>query len=131
MTRERYINAWEDAKYPPGERLSLQIAFENAKKSTVVMPELENYKDEPLMQLLIRLCFELQRLAGPDDAWFLPTHKGPELFKISFQWLAVLLNRIEGKIIKKTKQYDKEKNKCNRYIYIGPSIDIINKEVAI
>lgn len=65
MTRARFINAWEDAKYPPGEGLSLQIAWENAQKLKISMDELENYKNEPKMQMLIKLCFELQRLAGP------------------------------------------------------------------
>ena len=104
LTRARFINAWEDAKYPPGEGLSLQIAWENAQKSKICMVELENYKNEPKIQLLIKLCFELQRLAGPEDEWFIPTHKGPNLLGITYQWLAVLLNRLDGKIIKKTKK---------------------------
>jgi hypothetical protein len=79
------------------------------------------------MQLLIKLCFELQRLAGPDDEWFIPTHKGSRLFGVSYQWLAVLLNRLEGKIIKKTKKYTAN-IKCSRYIFIGPSKTLLWKE---
>lgn len=129
MTQARFINAWEDAKYPPGEGLSLQIAWENAQKSKICMVELEDYRNEPIMQLLIKLCFELQRLAGPDDEWFIPTHKGSRLFGISYQWLAVLLNRLEEKIIKKTKKYTANK-KCSRYIFIGPSAALLWKGTA-
>lgn len=125
MTRERFINAWEDAKYPPGEGKSLDIAWENAQNSTISMPELKDYKGDKIMEKLIRLCFALQELTGPDDEWFLPTNKGPELFHVSHAWLATLLNHLEGKIIKKTRGHTKVK--CARYIYIGPSVTLLRK----
>ena len=90
--------------------------------------ELEDYRNDPIMQLLIKLCFELQRLAGPGGEWFIPTHKGSRLFGVSYQWLAVLLNSLDGKIIKKTKKYTG--NKCSRYIFIGPSTALLGKKTT-
>lgn len=129
MTRLRFANAWEDAKYPPGEGKSLDIAWENAKNSTIPMVELEDFRAEPLMQMVIRLCFELQKLAGPDDAWFLPTHRGGNLLGISYQWLATLLNELRRrKIIKKTKEHTE--TRCRRYKYIGLSASLLRKQTA-
>jgi hypothetical protein len=129
MTRIRFADAWEDAKYPSGEGKSLDMAWENAQNSTVPMPELQDYKDEPLIQKVIRLCFALQELAGPDDEWFLPTNKGPKLFHVSHSWLATLLNHLETrKIIKKTRKHTQ--SRCTRYRYTGPSAQILRKQTA-
>ncbi|MHC4133144.1 MAG: bifunctional DNA primase/polymerase [Planctomycetota bacterium] len=122
MTRIRFKNAWEDAKYPPGEGKSLQIAVEEAFNSKMPMPELQEYKGDKTMEKLIRLCFALQKLAGDDD-WFMPTNKAPELFGISHSWLAIMLNSIEGEIIKKTKVHTRQR--CTRYRFIGPSIKLL------
>lgn len=124
MTQERFKNAWEDAKYPPGDGKSLEIAKEAAFNSKMPMAELEPYKKEEIMQNIIRLCFELQRLAGPNDDWFIPTNKAQELFGISHSWLATLLKTLcKKKIIKKTKKHTRLK--CTRYKYIGPSMSLL------
>jgi hypothetical protein len=129
MTRERFRNAWADAKYPPGEGKSLEIAWENAQKSTLPMVELGAYQGDEVMQKLIRLCFELQRLAGLDEEWFLPTHKAPKLFGFSYSWLAILLKELcKSNIIKRTKRYTA--NRCNRYKFIGPSMAILGAPTA-
>jgi hypothetical protein len=122
MTQERFRNAWRDAKYPPGDGESLKIAFENAKRADYPMPELEPFADDETMTLMVRLCFELQRLAGPGGEWFVPTHKGPELFGVSHAWVATLLDTLEGRrIIRKTQSHTARR--CRRYVYTGPSID--------
>ncbi|MHC4418929.1 MAG: bifunctional DNA primase/polymerase [Planctomycetota bacterium] len=124
MTRARFANAWQDAKYPPGEGLSLQIAWKAALKSTMSMPELEQYGDDRIMERLIRLCLELQRLAGPDDEWFVPTHEGGKLLGISHSWVSVLLKDVESrKIIKETRHYTGRR--CTRYVYTGPSLGLL------
>ena len=89
------------------------------------MTELEEFKDDEVMEKIIRLSFSLQKLAGPDGEWFIPTNKGQELLGISHSWLAVMLGGLEGKIIKKTKKHTKLK--CARYKYIGPSIALLRK----
>jgi hypothetical protein len=118
MTQERFRNAWEVAKYPPGEGKSLQIAWENAQKSKAHIPELKKYEDDEYVCNVIRLCFELQKMAGPDAEWFLPTNKARELFGISHSWLATLLKSLvrEG-VIKQVKQYTR--TRCTRYVYLG------------
>jgi hypothetical protein len=124
MTRARFKNAWEDAKYPPGEGMSLEIAREAAFSSTEPMPELEPYTDEEVYQKVIRLGFELQRLAGVDDVWFIPTNKAKELFGVSHSWLAMILNDLQKrKIIKLTRKHTK--TKCARYKYIGQSAALL------
>ena len=129
MTLIRFTNAWEDAKYPPGEGKSLEIAWDNAQKSTQPMVELGQFPDDEIMEKLVRLCFELQVLAGPDDVWFVPTNKGPELLKISHSWLATLLQDLcKRKIIKKTRRHTAQK--CTRYRFIGPSINSLKKQVV-
>lgn len=129
LTRLRFLNAWEDAKYPPGQGESLKIAWANAQKSKHLIPELKQYEGDDTMERLIRLCFELQKLAGPDGEWFLPTNKGQELFGISHSWLATLLKGLESdKIIRKTKQHTKLK--CSRYVFTGPSAKMLKKESA-
>jgi hypothetical protein len=129
MTRIRFTDAWEDAKYPPGEGKSLDIAWENAQNSTMAMPELQDYKDDPLIQMVIRLCFALQELAGANDDWFLPTNRGPKLLGISHSWLATLLNHLHARrIIKKTRGHTK--TRCARYRYVGPSAKFLRKQTA-
>lgn len=121
MTQERFKNSWEDAKYPVGEGKSLEIAKEEAFNSTMLMPELEEFKGEKVIEKIIRLSFSLQKLAGPDDEWFIPTNKAQELFGISHSWLAIMLKMLcDKKITKKTK--DHTNFKCTRYKFIGPSI---------
>jgi len=130
MTRERFRNAWRDAKYPPGKGDSLKIALENAKRADFPMPELEQFDGDATMTLLIRLCFELQRLAGPEGEWFVPTHKGPELFNLSHSWVGTLLDTLEGRgIIRKTRPHTAYK--CKRYVYTGPSIELLTGAVAV
>ncbi|MBN2127952.1 MAG: bifunctional DNA primase/polymerase [Sedimentisphaerales bacterium] len=129
MTRARFLDAWKDAKYPPGEGKSLEIAWANAQKADSPMPELEVYKEDEVMQKLVRLCFELQRLAGPDEEWFIPTQKAPELFGFSHAWLAVLLKTLAANgIIRKTKEHTR--GKCSRYVYTGPSVKLLREEAA-
>ena len=129
MTQIRFAEAWEDAKYPPGEGKSLQIAWENAQKSKLSMVELEQFENDEVMEKLIRLCFELQVLAGADDVWFIPTNKAPELFNISHSWLAELLKGLcRMKIIKKTREHTAFR--CSRYKFIGPSLKSILKQTA-
>jgi len=129
MTRARFLDAWKDAKYPPGEGKSLEIAWANAQKADFSMLELERYQDDEPMQALIRLCFELQRMAGPDEEWFIPTRKAPDLFGFSHAWLAVLLNTLEGDgIIRKTKRHTA--HRCSRYVYTGPSMKLLRDEAA-
>ena len=129
MTRIRFTDAWEDAKYPPGEGKSLQIAWENAQKSTKPMIELELFKSDEVMKKLIRLCFELQILAGPDDVWFVPTHKAPDLFGLTHAWLATLLKELSKRnIIKKTQRHTG--NRCARYKFIGPSMATLREQTA-
>ena len=89
------------------------------------MPELEKFKNYKIMEQLIRLCFELQKFAEPDDCWFIPTNKAQELFGITPQWLARLLKKLcRENIIKLVKKHTK--HRCTRYIYIGPSIKLFN-----
>ncbi|MFC1739245.1 bifunctional DNA primase/polymerase [Planctomycetota bacterium] len=127
MTQERFKNAWEDAKYPPGNGMSLEIAKEAAFSSAEPMAELKDYEGEKVIEKIIRLCFELQRLAGPDDVWFLPTNKAYELFGISHSWLSTLLNKLcNDTIIKKMKKHTK--HRCTRYKYIGPSIAFLQQK---
>jgi hypothetical protein len=126
MTQARFKNAWGDVKYPVGEAKSLEIAVEDALNSKTPMPELEEFKGDEVMEKIIRLCFSLQKLAGPDDNWFIPTNKAPELFGITHSWLAIMLGRLEGKIINKTKKHTKFK--CSRYRFIGPSMALLRKD---
>jgi len=129
MTKIRFAEAWEDAKYPPGEGKSLQIAWENALKSTKPMVELEQIEGDEVMEKLIRLCFELQVLAGPDDEWFIPTNKARELFNFSHSWLGILLKELcKREVIKKTREYTAVR--CSRYKFIGPSLKSILKQTA-
>lgn len=129
MTQARFKNAWEDARFPPGEGESLNIAKEAAFKSTEPMAELELYEGDEIAKKVIRLCFELQRLAGPDGEWFIPTNKAEELFGVSHSWLAMILKHLDGTIIKKTKKHTR--NRCTRYIFIGPSIKLLQKSPLI
>lgn len=127
MTRSRFVNAWEDAKYPPGEGKSLEIAWKNAQKSTRPMVELDQFKGDEIMEKLVRLCFELQVLAGPDDVWFLPTNKALDLFNFTATWLAILLKDLcKRKIIKKTQSHTA--TKCARYKFIGPSMVTLQEQ---
>jgi hypothetical protein len=129
MTRSRFANAWEDAKYPPGDGKSLKIAWENAQKSTRPMAELKQFEGEEVMEKLIRLCFELQVLAGPDGVWFIPTRKAPELFDISHSWLGIMLKELcKMKVIEMTKRHTAQK--CTRYRFIGPSMAVLQEQTA-
>jgi len=123
MTQARFKNAWDEVKYPVGEGNSLEIAKEAAFSSTELMPEFELYEGDETMHKLIRLCFELQRLAGLDD-WFIPTRKGKDLFGLSHSWLGTLLEDLQAKkFIKKTKVHTRYK--CARYKYIGQSVALL------
>lgn len=129
ITQIRFANAWEDAKYPPGKGKSLEIAWENAQISTLPMVELEQFEGDEVMEKLIRLCFELQVLAGPEDVWFVPTNKAPDLFGFTHSWLAILLKKLcKRKIIKKKREYTAVK--CSRYQFIGPSLKNILKQTV-
>ncbi|HIJ72227.1 MAG TPA: bifunctional DNA primase/polymerase [Planctomycetes bacterium] len=120
LKKARFDNAWRDAKHPVGKGVSLMVAWRQAQKSTLQMQEFEWFHNDELVKRVIRLCFELQKLAGPNDVWFLPTNKAPELFGISHSWLAVLLQELAAReVIEKVKEHTRQK--CARYIYIGPS----------
>lgn len=126
ITRSRFMNVLDEAKYPPGEGESLNIAKEAAFKSTEPMEELEAFRGDKFAEKLVRLCFELQRLARVGEEWFVPTDKGPELFGISKQTLATALRCLDGNIIKKTRKHTAKR--CARYIFIGPSIRLLKPD---
>ena len=77
------------------------------------------------------VCLYLQALAGPDDVWFVPTNKGPELFDLSHTWVAILLKTLRtDKIILPTQQYTEKR--CTRHRFIGPSMELVkNNEISI
>ena len=131
MTRERFKDAWKDAQYPPGEGKSLEVAAQAAFSSELVLPEFQQYAGDEVMRKLILLCLHLQALAGPDDVWFVPTNKGPELFDMSHTWVAILLKTLRtDKIILPTQQYTAKK--CTRHRFIGPSMELVkNNEISI
>ena len=129
MTLARFENGWRDAKFPPGEGKSLEIAAQAAFSSELVLPEFQGYSGDEIMRKLILLCLHLQLLAGPEGVWFVSTNKGPELFGVSHSWLATLLNTLNAdKIIYPTKKYTT--SRCTRYRFIGPSMELIkNNEI--
>ena len=131
MTLARFENGWRDAKFPPGEGKSLEIAKKAAFSSELVLPEFQRYSGDEIMRKLILLCLHLQLLAGPEGEWFVPTNKGQELFGVSHSWLAILLKMLKkDKIIIPTRKFTT--NRCTRYRFIGPSMELVkNNEIRI
>ena len=67
-TWSEFLYGWPRVKYAKGAG-GLEIAVQNALEAEYSLPDEARYEDVPDIQLLIRVCFELQEIQGDEPFW--------------------------------------------------------------
>jgi len=113
-----FLDAYEHAIYVPGQEPFI-AAWNKAKQSTTPAIVKRHYADNEEMQLLVKLCCELQRLSG-DRPFFLPFSKVQQQFNLENRVIAGrrLQDLQRRKIIKLENAHTA--TRARRYRYLLP-----------
>lgn len=110
-----FCYGWPRVKYPKGSEV-LKIAVKNAMNGKTIL-EAENNYETPEIKLLVRICYELQKLQQNEPFW-LSEKDGAKILGVSKptigKWLAMF--EADG-IIKKVKEYTSKE--ATRYKFIA------------
>ena len=110
-----FLRAWPRVRFPRGqERIAAQL--EAAKQS---IPEAAKRFDQPALRLLVSLCRELQRGAGPEP-FYLSCRTAGRLLEVDHmtasRWLYLL---VQTGILTEVEKGSQRQNKATRYRYVG------------
>ena len=110
-----FLRAWPRVKYPRGQGRILEI-LKAAKQSVPV--EAERF-EQPALRLLVSLCRELQREAGPEP-FPLACRTAGRLLEVDHmtasRWLYLL---VQTGILTEVEKGSQRQNKATRYRYVG------------
>ena len=114
-TWTEFVYGYRRVKWPKGDD-TLKRAVEIALKAQDTLPEAEDY-DDPEVQLLIRVCYELQQLKGEEPFW-LSCHSAGGILGVSHTWANKLLQMLVADEMLEIVENHTTK-KATRYRYIG------------
>jgi hypothetical protein len=111
-----FAHAWKSVKYPRGDGPMNEI-YAKAKNSK--FPEVAGNYDQHQMRVLVALCRELQRAAGPDP-FYLSARTAGTLLEVdhttAWRWLSVLQI---NKVIEEVEKGSQKTGKASRYRYLA------------
>jgi hypothetical protein len=109
---DEFLSAYDCARRPLGEN-ALAIAWQNSQNAP--LPEAATKFKSQKIRALVRLCFELQHMAG-DEPFYLSCRKAAELLNVSHVHAARFLNLlVREKLMSVIESGSAKTNRASRY----------------